>query len=118
MKISSFITPLVRRKLATLVLLSASVAAFATLGEGNKTELPRSNKNLLTARSATVNYKNFSLRSGYSYRGSQVLNNKPSANYIILNSTVTVEKGNQTYIVPMKRKVLLDRVNFRPSAIR
>ncbi len=117
MKLNRPITPIVQRKVATLVLLTASLAAFATLGEGGKTDLPRSNKNLLSARSASVNYKNFSLRSGYNYRGSQVLNTTAPVNYIMLNGTITVEKGNKTFILPLKRKVLLDRVSFKPGIV-
>lgn len=119
MKFSASILPVVKRKIATLVLLSASLAAFATLGEGGKKNVSRTGKNLLSARSAAVNYKTFTLRSGYDYRGSKVLGNHTADNnYIMLNNVITVEKGNQTYIVPMKRKILLDRITFKPSAIR
>lgn len=115
MKLNRDICCILQRKLATLVLLTASLAAFATLGEGGKkNEMPQSGKNLLSARSAVVNYKSFSLRSGYNYRGNKVLSNN-SNNYIILNQPVLVERGNQTYIVPLRRKVLLEKVTFRPG---
>lgn len=116
MKLNRQITPILQRKLATLVLLSASMVAFATLGEGGKkSEFPRSKQNLLSARTGTVNYKSFTLRSGYSYRGSKVLSQTESNNYIILNQPVMVERGNQAYILPIKRKVLLDKVSFKPT---
>lgn len=115
MKLNRPIYCILQRKLATLVLLAASLAAFATMGEGGKKNVaPQSAKNLLSARSAIVDYKSFSLRSGYNYRGSKVLSNN-SNNYIILNQPVLVERGNQTYIVPLRRKVLLDKVSFRPG---
>lgn len=118
-KSSPSILPIIQRKVATLVLLTASFAAFATLGEGGKKNSSRSSKNLLSARSAVVNYKTFTLRSGYNYRGSKVLgSNETANNYIMLNNVITVEKGNQAYIVPMKRKILLDRITFKPAALR
>jgi hypothetical protein len=119
MKCSRSIVPLLQRKIATIVLLTASFAAFATLGEGGKKNVHRSNKNLLSARSAAVNYKSFSIRSGYNYRGSKLLNTTSnSGHYIMLNNVIMVEKGNQAYILPIKRKVLLDRINFKPTALR
>ena len=119
MKNSRSIIPILQRKIATVVLLTASFAAFATLGEGGKKEAARQNRNLLSARSAAVNYKSFTIRSGYNYRGSKLLNaNTGGHNYIMLNNVIMVEKGNQAYIVPMKRKVLLDRINFKPTAPR
>lgn len=95
------------------MLLTASLGAFATLGEGGKKE--GSKKNLLTARVPANNYKDFKLRSGYNYRGSAVFNNTPEHRYIVLDRVITYQKGNQTFILPMKKKVLLDKVNFKPS---
>ncbi len=113
------IIPLVQRKIATLVLVTASFAAFATLGEGGKKNAPRSHRNLLSARSASINYKNFTIRSGYNYRGRTLLHTASAGNnYIMLNNVIMVEKGNQAYILPMKRKVLLERINFKPAALR
>ncbi len=119
MKFSPSINSFLLRKTATVVLLTASFAAFATLGEGGKKNVSHSNKNLLSARSAAVNYKSFTLRSGYNYRGSKLLTaTANSNNYIMLNNVIMVEKGNQAYILPMKRKVLLDRISFKPAPLR
>jgi hypothetical protein len=119
MKFSPSINSFLLRKIATFVLLTASCAAFATLGEGGKKNIAHGNKNLLSARSAAVNYKSFTLRSGYNYRGSKLLTaTSNSHNYIMLNNVIMVEKGNQAYILPMKRKVLLDRISFKPAPPR
>lgn len=116
---SRSITPFFQRKIATAVLLLASFAAFATLGEGGKKNASHRHKNLLSARSAAVNYKSFTLRSGYNYRGSKLLSATANgSNYIMLNNVIMVEKGNHAYILPIKRKVLLDRVSFKPTAPR
>jgi hypothetical protein len=102
-----------QRKIATLVLVSASLAAFATLGDGGKKEVP---KNLLSVRVPATNYKNFTLRSGYHYRGNTVLGTEAESRYFVLDRVITYQKGNQTYILPMKKKVLLDKVTFTPRS--
>ena len=100
----------VGRKLAVLILLCVSAAgAFATLGDGKKSEGPR---NSLLSTKLTTNPGSFSLRSGYSYRGSQVFNANGEKKYIRLNTVVTMQKGNTTYIVPLKKKVILENVKI------
>jgi hypothetical protein len=103
MNLTATFKHLLKRKLATAVLVTASMAAFATLGEGGKKD-----KNLL----GNYNSKTFSLRSNYSYRGNSLLTATQPARFIMLNTVVTYQKGNATYIVPLKRKVLLDKVKF------
>lgn len=96
----------VNRKIAALVLVCfMGMAAFATLGDGKKAASNGGGrgKSLLSARTATPG--TFSLRSGYDYRGSHILNaNQPK--YVSLNTVVTVQRGNTTYTVPLKKKVL------------
>lgn len=105
---------LLKIKLVTLLLVSLSVACFATLGDGGiKSAKP---KGLLTNQSNHYNYKSFSLKSGYQYRGSQPFRLPQQNSFIMLNTVVTYQKGNATYILPMKKKVLLDKVSFKPTA--
>jgi len=99
---------LIKRKLATTVLITASLAAFATLGDGGKR----------TARSLEsekyLNSRSISLRPTYNFRSNHLFSSsKP--NYIILNTTVTYQKGNATYILPLKKKVFLDKIKFNPA---
>jgi len=99
------------RKIAVLALLVSisAIAALATLGDGkSKKEDPK--KSLLSPKPTFSG--SFSLRSGYTYRGSQVINNKTSQKFIRLNTVVTVQKGNITYTVPLKRKVILEKVKL------
>lgn len=101
---------IVGRKLAVILLLVVSAAAYATLGDGKaKSTLPRSS---LLSNKTSLKPGSFSLRSGYSYRGNQVINNNSEKKYIRLNTVVTVQKGNISYIVPLKKKVLLDNVKI------
>jgi hypothetical protein len=98
------------KKMSVLLLLAVSaIAAFATLGDGKtKRDLPK--KSLLSNK--TVKPGSFSLKSGYTYRGNQVINTNEETKYIRLNTTVTMQKGNTTYIVPLKKKVLLQNVKL------
>ena len=109
---------IIKRKLATLLLVTASVAAFATLGDsgGKKRVSSYNNKNLLVS-TPTYNYKVFSLRTGYNYRGNSVISEtKTAGRYIQLNNVVTYQKGNSTFILPIKKTLLLDKIRFNPAA--
>lgn len=98
----------VRRKVATFILLiSFTVAAFATLGDG-RVRSAKSNRSLLGNHSVQVLRNGFSLKSGYNYRGSNVIDPSEENNtYINLNAVTTLQKGNRTYILPIKSKILL-----------
>ncbi len=102
-------------KLVTALLITASVASFATLGDGGGKKKNTYSKSLLSAKSYNYNYKTFSLKSGYNYRGSTPLTQHEEDNYIMLNTVVTYQKGNATYILPLKKKVLLDKIKFNPA---
>ena len=111
---SSILLKIVRRKLAVIILLIISaVGAFATLGDG-KSKSSKNNNALLSSR-VSFTPGTFSLKSGYNFRGNQVISLETDR-YINLNTVVTYEKGNNTYIMPLKRKVLLDKVTFNPNA--
>lgn len=116
MKFSTILSCNVKRKVTTVVLVTASLAAFATLGEGGKND---HNQKLLSTQAQTYNYKSFSLKSGYNYRGSKIFSTMPACNnYITLNTVITYEKGNNTYILPLKKKIILNKISFKPAAAR
>lgn len=103
------ISRILGRKLAMIALLLCSASAsFAILGDGKKTEGPKNS--LLTNKINTPG--SFTLRSGYAYRGNQVFNTASEKRVIRLNTVVTMQKGNTTYIVPLKKKVVLDNVKL------
>ena len=114
---ATILNPILRRKLVTALLIGASsVAAFATLGDGSTKAPPLKDKNLLALPTVPVNYKTFSLKSGYSFRGNTFLNNDPTEKVVMLNTVMTYQKGNATYIVPLKKKLLLGKVALQPTA--
>jgi len=98
---------IIKRKLVTAVLVTVSLAAFAALGDGGK-KGPA--KETVINR---LNAKTFSLKTGYNYRANQVFS-RPER-FITLNTVVTYQKGNATYVLPLKKKVLLDKIKFNPA---
>lgn len=114
---TAILKPILKRKLATALLIGVSIAAFATLGDGGKKSVASRSKNLLSSRSAIYNYGSFSLKSGYNYRGNAFLNTASKSRYVMLNTVMTYQKGNATYILPLKKKLLLSgKVTFKPAA--
>ena len=99
------------KKMAVLVLFgTVSVMASATLGDGRaRSENP--NRSLLSSKTEMPR-ATFTLRSGYSYRGSQVFNDNSEQKYIRLNTVVTLQKGNIIYTVPLRKNVFLDKVKI------
>jgi hypothetical protein len=103
---STISSRILRRKLATAVLITASIAAFATLGDGGKKS---------TGSVVVYNFsKHFTLRSGFNYKSNNLLSAPEARKFIMLNTVITYQKGNATYVMPLKKKVLLDKVNFAP----
>lgn len=102
------------KKLAVTLLLAATGAvAFATLGDG-RVKTGGTRTSLLTDKS-TTSRTGFSLRSGYSFRGSQVINTQ-TPHYTTLNTTISYNNGRTTYTVPMRKKLMQDKVTFNPNA--
>lgn len=102
---------LLKKKLATALLIFASFAAFATLGDGGKAKL-----NERPANKYTLNSKNFSLRSGYNYRSNNLLFAPQPTGQVILNNSLFSQKVPHTYILPQKRKILLDKITFKAGS--
>lgn len=103
---------LLGKRLAIVLLLSACTAgAFATLGDGRKKTSSRPNSSLLSGRTTATNGY-FSLKSGYSYKGSQVLNSTADKKYFNLNTVVTLQRGKTTYVLPLKKKAIIDKVKI------
>jgi len=85
--------------------------AFATLGDG-KSKAGHNTHGLLSDKTALAP-GSFSLKSGYQFRGSQVINQK-SDSYINLNTVVSYQKGHTTYVMPLKKKIL-SKITFNPN---
>ncbi len=109
---------ILKRKFTTLLLITVSIAGFATLGSGGGRKNVISTKSLLSHK-PSYNYKNFSLKTGYQYRGMSIFSAaKAEGKYIQMNALVTYQKGNSSYILPLKKKQALSRIKFSPSALQ
>lgn len=100
---------LIKRKIATVVLVTAYIAAFATLGDDGGKKGTRTTASEFNART-------FSLRTPYNFKSNSLFSTcyKPQK-FIMLNTVVTYQKGNATYILPLKKKVLLNKIKFNPT---
>jgi hypothetical protein len=99
------------RKLGIMILILISAAgAFATLGDGKSK--PSATKKSFLSNRTSFKPGSFSLKSGYSYRGNLVINNNVEKKFIRLNTVITVQKGNISYIVPLKKKAILNNVKL------
>ena len=98
---------LIKKKVATLVLLTASVAAVAMLGDGGK-KGRKAETSVLLPYSA----KNFSLSSHYNYKSNNFFAAPEKKEFIMLNPMVTYQKGNAAYILPLKKIPLLGKIRF------
>lgn len=101
---------ILKRKIATVILVTASVAAFATLGDDSR----RKNKKTTTSVLMPYSAKTFSLRSNYSYRSNSLFNEPEKKNFIILNKVITYQKGNAAFVLPLKKLPLMGRIKFMP----
>ena len=109
MNLNSTITKrFLKRKIATVMLITASVAAFATLGDDSGKKAKKDNSSVLLPYSS----KNFSLRSNYNYKSNNLFSQPEKKNFIMLNPVVTYQKGNSTYVLPLKKMPLLGKIKF------
>ena len=98
----------IKRKAAILFIMVAfTIGAFATLGDGKRKDKNQS----LFSQKVNIRPGYFSLKSGNQYRGSLVIDQ--SSRFIFLNESVTYQKGKTTYIVPLKKKVILENVTLK-----
>jgi len=101
---------LIKRKIVTLLLVTASLAAFATLGDDGKRSRKSTSSTLLAS-----NAKNFSLRSNYNYLSNNFFTQPERKEFIMLNPVVTYQKGNAAYVLPLKKMPLMGKITFAPQ---
>lgn len=106
------------KKLVTgTVLVLCFAGAFASLGDGRAKKVDnKPKKNLLTTDITSTTNGVFSLRTNYSFRGTEVINFNSTKQYIQLNTNVAYRNGNSVLVLPMNKKVLLNnKVTFNPN---
>ena len=111
----TIVRSVLNKRLTVILLLAGfAIGAFATLGDGKLKSNSSKKVSLLSDKSATSR-GSFNLKSGYSFHGIQVINTQNQRN-ISLNTTFTYQQGHTTYTVPLKRKLVSDRITFNPNA--
>ena len=113
---SSILLKVLGRKLAVVILLAVTaLGSFATLGDGKAKNTRPVKKSLLSTKTS-VAPGSFSLGSGYNFRGTQVINTQDNR-YINITTQITYKNGSTSYIIPLKKKVILnDKIVFNPNA--
>lgn len=117
----SNIKKIARIKFSVLVLMTATViGASATMGiysTGKKSDKP---KTRLLAPQSAIKPGTFTLKSGYDFRGGQLISSSQPV-YINLNSSATYQVGNTVYTVPLKKQLILNgkvKVGLQSQVIR
>jgi len=109
MKSNSTIFNFLNKKTTAFVIITiTAIAAFASLGDGKS----KGKKASLLNSSFSVTPGKFSLKSGYQYRGSQVTNQQKTNDVLNLNSVVTYQKGNMTFILPVKTTLNTQKIKI------
>lgn len=102
--------------LSVLVLGGVSYAAENSVVElDHGKEKPKKEAGLTDNKFDSKIYS-FSLRSKKQWRGETIFSNANTTNtYINLNTSISYQKGQNTYTVPYKKKVILNRFTFNPN---
>lgn len=97
------------KKLLTIALLfGVANVAMADRGVGKKNK----NKTILNISTPSTlrNSIAFNLKSGLRYKGSLLSTTNTVGNSILYNSLITYQKGNITYIIPYKHKIVVPEI--------
>jgi len=96
------LTPFSKKMLTSILLVAAGIFAIASMGGGGSKAKDKSVKPEFTPIRTT---NGFTIKAGPAYHGSFLLGQERNKNLVSLNSIVTYQKGNTTYIIPCKYKV-------------
>ena len=90
-----------QKMLVCAVLVGFAVLTFASMGGGRKSKTTPVKNDFVPIRTSN----GFTLKSGPLYRGSSIISQEKSQNTIVLNSLMTYQKGNTTFIMPYQQKI-------------
>ncbi|MEP7259256.1 MAG: hypothetical protein ABI687_12725 [Flavitalea sp.] len=94
------------------LLIGVVIFALASSGGGKK----KSSTAPLAAFTPVHASGGFTLRSNPAYAGSRMFNARSDKQYTMVNSLVTYQKGNTTYIVPARYKInSASRLSFKSN---
>jgi len=97
-------------KITVLIAILSGLAAvtFADRGAGKRNKL----KTLLNINTnySLKNSLSANIKTGLTYKGSLLNSRQVVGNSVITNSLMTFQKGNITYIIPYKQKVMVPEI--------
>jgi len=91
----------------------SSAASEVSITENFGKDKPK--KGISSENSENTKLNHFSLGSQMSFKGEKVINN--NTNYFNFNTSITYQKGQNSYIVPFKKKVVINRITFNPNEL-
>jgi hypothetical protein len=104
---------LARKSAICFVLTATAILAFASKGGGGG---DKGKKNPITSQFTPIRTAGgFTLKAGPTYRGSMLFNQEKKKDVVLLNSVITYQRGNTTFILPYKSKVTLPAKNCMKS---
>ncbi|WP_460767416.1 hypothetical protein [Niabella terrae] len=91
-------------------------------GEGNINDLGKDGKEKPKSGFSLDNKQekhltSFSLRSNMSFKGENLIQAAPATNYVNFNTSISYQKGQNSYLMPYKKKVILRKVTFNPNEV-
>jgi hypothetical protein len=104
-----------RKMTISAILLGLTIFTFASIG-GDKN---KAKGNSLQAGFTPIRTsQGFTLKESLTYRGSVILRQEKTSNFISYSSLVTYQKGNTTYILPNKYKLSLRPEDVNKSSLQ
>jgi hypothetical protein len=104
-----------KKAFISLVLVGFAALAIASMGGGGSKTKDKSVKPEFTPIRTT---NGFTLRTGPVYHGSMIFGQEKNKNLVSLNSIVTYQKGNTTYILPCKYKLQTSSASQTGSSLQ
>jgi hypothetical protein len=98
-----------RIMLIAFAFVSAALSAVADRGIGKKSKSSKITLNISTP-STLKNSVSYNLKSGLKYTGTLNAGKQVNGNSMMKSSLVTYQKGNTTYIIPYKQKIVMPEV--------
>lgn len=98
-------TKTTRIMLVALVSFGTAYNAMADRGVGKKSKTTKITLNISTPSTLR---NSLSIKNGLRYTGSMISNMQPAG--MMKTSLVTYQKGNTTYIIPYKQKIIMPEI--------
>ena len=107
--------PSAKKTLISFILIGFAAFAIASMGGGGNKSKDKAVRPEFTPIRTT---NGFTLKAGPSYHGSMIFGQEKNKNLVAYNSIVTYQKGNTTYILPVKYKLQTSAASQSGSSLQ